>query len=65
MAGLQPFPGENRHPSTASTKAEYRGAYLHESIDDRRFGKVFLKWRAVSAREFVDQNVVRCSTGDF
>src|SRR5512138_247307 len=46
IAELQPFPGENRHPSTTASRTAYRGASVHESRDDRRFGKIFLKWTA-------------------
>ena len=41
--GLQPFPGENRLPSTTSSGPEYSGAFVHESSDDQRFGNFFLK----------------------
>src|SRR5258706_2575090 len=58
VAGLRPFPGENRLPTTTSTEAEYRGASVHESRDDRRFGKIFLKSTADHSLEFGDQNVV-------
>jgi hypothetical protein len=34
------------HVHRDPTAAEYRGAALQESRDDRRFGKVFLKMRA-------------------
>jgi hypothetical protein len=34
------------HVHRNPTAAEYRGAALQESRDDRRFGKVFLKMRA-------------------
>ena len=42
-AGLLPFPGENRLPSTTSTAAEYMEASVHESSVDHRFGNFFLK----------------------
>jgi hypothetical protein len=58
FAGLRPFPGENRLPSTTSTEAEYRRAFVQESRDDRRFGKIFLKWRPELTAIFGYQNVV-------
>jgi hypothetical protein len=57
-AGLQPFPGENRHPSTTSTEAGYRGASVQESRDDRCFGTIFLKPSPVTTAEIAAQNAV-------
>src|SRR5262249_16061332 len=64
VLGPQPSQGKNRLPSTTSTGPEYRGAFVHESIDDRCFGKIFLKAHAVVVREIDAQNdVLGCGLG--